>query len=186
MTSSSFHYPHCWEYHLGDYLTQGERTSFQCLEPPTASVAPLSFNHGLKPCVGLPRFVWADVAAVTPSSLPFVPWRQNHTSELLCLLFPCILHFKKILSLLNLLQYCFYVLVFWFFFFFGQEACRILALPRPMEPPPPALEGEVLITGPPGKSSAVPFMGTLHGCALWSPQSISPRALSPWSLPGPH
>ena len=37
----------------------------------------------------------------------------------------------------------------WFF----CEACGILA-PRPgIEPAPPALEGEVLTTGPPGKSA---------------------------------
>ena len=54
-------------------------------------------------------------------------------------------------SLLNLLQYCFYFM----FWFFGQEACGILA-PRPrIEPTPPALEGEVLTTGPPGKSQHV-------------------------------
>ena len=36
--------------------------------------------------------------------------------------------------------------------FFGREACGILA-PRPgMEAGPPALEGEVLTTGSPGKS----------------------------------
>ena len=36
--------------------------------------------------------------------------------------------------------------------FFGREAHGILA-PRPgMEPTPPALEGEVLTAGPPGKS----------------------------------
>ena len=39
------------------------------------------------------------------------------------------------------------------FGFLGHEACEILA-PRPgIQPAPPALEGEVLITtGPPGKS----------------------------------
>ena len=38
------------------------------------------------------------------------------------------------------------------FWVFGLEACGILA-PRPgIEPSPPALEGEVLTTGPPGKS----------------------------------
>ena len=37
------------------------------------------------------------------------------------------------------------------FWFFGHEACGILA-PRPgIEPAPPALEGEVLTTGLPGK-----------------------------------
>ena len=38
------------------------------------------------------------------------------------------------------------------FWFFGREGCGILA-PRPgIEPVPPALEGEVLTTGPPGIS----------------------------------
>ena len=38
------------------------------------------------------------------------------------------------------------------FWFLGREACGILA-PRPgIEPAPPALEGQVLTTGPPGKS----------------------------------
>ena len=38
------------------------------------------------------------------------------------------------------------------FWFFGREACGILA-PRPgIKPTPPALEGEVLTTGPPEES----------------------------------
>ena len=41
----------------------------------------------------------------------------------------------------------FYVLVFW-----GHEACEILAPQPGIEPVPPALEGEFLITGPPGKA----------------------------------
>ena len=54
-------------------------------------------------------------------------------------------------SLLNLLQYCFCIM----FWFFGHEACGILA-PRPgIEPSPSALEGEVLTTGPPGKSLVI-------------------------------
>ena len=41
------------------------------------------------------------------------------------------------------------------FGFFGPEACGILA-PRPgIEPAPPELEGEVLTTGPPGKSPPI-------------------------------
>ena len=40
---------------------------------------------------------------------------------------------------------------------FGHEACGILA-PRPgIEPAPPALEGEVLTTGPLGKSPTFIF-----------------------------
>ena len=38
------------------------------------------------------------------------------------------------------------------FLFFCSEACDILAPPPGIEPAPLALEGEVLATGPPGKS----------------------------------
>ena len=51
-------------------------------------------------------------------------------------------------SLLNLLQYCF-CFMFWFF---GHKACGILSPPPGIESAPPALEGEVLTTGLPGKS----------------------------------
>ena len=52
-------------------------------------------------------------------------------------------------SLLNLLQYrLFYILVFWL----GWGAGGILALWSGIKPAPPALEGEVLSTGLPGKS----------------------------------
>ena len=49
--------------------------------------------------------------------------------------------------------------LFLWFGFLGHEACEILA-PRPgIEPAPPALEGEVLITtGPPGKSPRSVFL----------------------------
>ena len=53
--------------------------------------------------------------------------------------------FKVFIEFVTLLL-LFYVLAF------GCEACGILA-PRPgIEPAPPALEGEVPTTGPPGKS----------------------------------
>ena len=38
------------------------------------------------------------------------------------------------------------------FWFFGREAGGILAPWPGIEPEPPVLEGEVLTTGPPGKS----------------------------------
>ena len=47
------------------------------------------------------------------------------------------------------------------FWFFGHEACRILAPPPGMESTPPALEGEVLTTGPPGKSLILVFLPLL-------------------------
>ena len=53
-------------------------------------------------------------------------------------------------SSLNLLQYC-----FWCFFYvlvFGHKACWILAPWPGIELTPPAWEGKVLTTGPPGKS----------------------------------
>ena len=43
-------------------------------------------------------------------------------------------------------------LLFMFWFFFGQEACAILASQPEIVPPPSSLEGEVLTAGPPGKS----------------------------------
>ena len=63
----------------------------------------------------------------------------------ICLFFWCGPFLK---SLLNLLQYCF-CFMFWFF---GREGCGILAPRQGIEPIPPALKGEVLTTGPPGKS----------------------------------
>ena len=57
-------------------------------------------------------------------------------------------------SLLNLFQYCFYFM----FWFFGCKACGILA-PRPgVKPVSPALESKVLTTGPPGKSHMLSFL----------------------------
>ena len=50
--------------------------------------------------------------------------------------------------LLILLQYCFCFT----FCFFGHEACGILALRPGIQPTPPALEGDILTSGPPGKS----------------------------------
>ena len=49
---------------------------------------------------------------------------------------------------IEFLQYCFCFL----FWFFGCEACGILAPPPGIEPTSTALEGEVLTTGPLGKS----------------------------------
>ena len=57
-------------------------------------------------------------------------------------------------SLWSLLQYYFCFLSSGFF---GWEACRILAPPTGIEPVPSALEGKVLITGPPGKTLSLWF-----------------------------
>lgn len=44
------------------------------------------------------------------------------------------------------------ILILFMFWFFGQEACTVLA-PRPgIEPTRPTVEGEILSTGPPRKS----------------------------------
>ena len=51
-------------------------------------------------------------------------------------------------SLLSSLQYCF-CFMFWCF---GCKICRFLA-PQRIEPTPHTLEGKVLTTGPPGKST---------------------------------
>ena len=57
-------------------------------------------------------------------------------------------------NLLNLLQYCF---CYTPFVFCGHEACEISALRPGIETPPPALEGKVLTTGPPGKPLTCSF-----------------------------
>ena len=49
------------------------------------------------------------------------------------------------------------VLFLFYVGFFGQEACGILAPWPEIEPTPPAFEGEVLTTGPPGKSPLLYF-----------------------------
>ena len=41
--------------------------------------------------------------------------------------------------------------LFYIFGFFGHKACWILAPQPGIKPTPPALEGKVLTTGPPGK-----------------------------------
>ena len=44
------------------------------------------------------------------------------------------------------------LLLFFMFWFFGNEACGILVRQSGIEPAPPALEGKVLTSGLPGKS----------------------------------
>ena len=59
-----------------------------------------------------------------------------------------IILFVGLRSLLNLLQYCF-SFMFWFF---NSEVCGISAPLRGLEPILSALEGDVPNTGPPGES----------------------------------
>ena len=49
------------------------------------------------------------------------------------------------------------LLLFFMFWIFGQEACGILVPWPGIRPTPPALESEVLTTGPPGKSLTIFF-----------------------------
>ena len=87
---------------------------------------------------------------------------------------------------MNSSQHCF-CFMFWFF---GQEACRIL-VPQPgLEPTAPALEGKVLTTRPPGRSLIKnPFsFHSLCGLLLllwWrsgkeSPDNAGDRGFDPW------
>ena len=57
-------------------------------------------------------------------------------------------HFFFLRSLLNLLQYCFHFM----FWFFSSEACGISAPQPGIELIPSAPEGDVPTTGPPGES----------------------------------
>ena len=61
---------------------------------------------------------------------------------------PFLFFFSFPKSLLNLLQYCF-SFIFWFF---GCKVCGIFSSPAKDQTGTPALEGKVLSTGPPGKS----------------------------------
>ena len=63
---------------------------------------------------------------------------------------------------------------FLYVLFFGCEACGILPSQPGIKPAPPALQGEVLTTGPPGKALIPVFLpGKLHGqrglqdCSPW-------------------
>ena len=54
------------------------------------------------------------------------------------------------------------------FCFFGPKACGILALRPGIEPAPPALEGEILTTGPLGQSWEAVFLSRdLSGAMHW-------------------
>ena len=53
------------------------------------------------------------------------------------------------------------------FWFFGHEACGILASQQGIEPTSSALEGKVLTTEPPGKS---PKMGVFYHMSVIAPK----------------
>ena len=98
----------------------------------------------------LEAFIFSLTRALTLSGPGAHMWLYNDVTSniFFCLLvfFWCGPFFFK--SLLNFLQYCF-CFMFWFF---GGEACGILASQPRIKPILPALEDEVLPTGPPGKS----------------------------------
>ena len=71
---------------------------------------------------------------------------QNFVFFLIYIYFWCEPFLKSFIEFVTILL-LFYVLVFWL-----RVACGILAPWPGIEPVPPALEGEVLTTGPPGKS----------------------------------
>ena len=56
--------------------------------------------------------------------------------------------------------------------YFGHQAYRILAPQPGIEPTPPALEGEVLTTGPPGQSLHPVLQPQEGGQESWSWQSL--------------
>ena len=60
--------------------------------------------------------------------------------------------FSILKSLLNSLQYCFWVFFFMVFYFLAIRHVGILAPQPGIKPSPSALESKVLTTGPPGKS----------------------------------
>lgn len=70
-------------------------------------------------------------------------------------------HFK------NLFWICYSIASIFMFWFFGQEACEILAPWPGSKPAPPTLEDDVLTTGPPGRS----FQAFLDGS--WPPVQIA-------------
>ena len=50
-----------------------------------------------------------------------------------------------------------------FFWFCGHKACGILTSRPAIKPSPPTLEGEVVTTGPPGKSQPLNFILSTEG-----------------------
>ena len=60
------------------------------------------------------------------------------------------------------------------FWFYGQEAWRVLAPWPGIKPAPPALEGKVLTTGPPGKSFIILLKALQRPCLTVGSQPILP------------
>ena len=75
--------------------------------------------------------------------------RKGSASTILVIYLCCCCCCSK--SLLNLLQFCFW-LIFWVFFFFWPQGMWDLSFPTRDWTLTPCIEGKVLTTGPPGKS----------------------------------
>ena len=74
------------------------------------------------------------------------------------------------------------LLLLFFGFFFSQKARGIL-VPQPgIDPTPPELEGEVLTTGPPGKSLIFPFIAGFILESESSSLSVMSDCLQPHGL----
>ena len=128
--------------------------SFRCRQSQPSDLCPFFYRHifsSLTPPP--PSFTSEDPGDDTGS-----PWRiQDHFSASRCL----ILLFSFLLDFLmwNMFKVFIVTILLLFYVFFGHEACGIIApqpridAPRPgIESAPPALNGEVLTTEPPGKS----------------------------------
>ena len=93
-------------------------------------------------------------------------------------------------SLLHLLQYffCFMSWFFCFLFFFSLTACGTFALDQGSNPHPLHLEGEILTTGPSGKSPSLLKSGNIsvwvsipiHGLPWWGRLKNSPAMQETW------
>ena len=111
---------------------------------------PTSPQCWIKHCLLLrpetPLLPWKDSGRPRPALLSVVI--TPNSKEL-----PILYYFFKSFFKWIIFEFVTILFVFFgFFFFFGCKACGALA-PRPgFEPPAPALEGEILTTGPPGKS----------------------------------
>ena len=77
------------------------------------------------------------------------------------------------------------ILFLFYILFFGQEACEILVPWPGIEPALPALDGEALATGPPGKYD-IPSLGSLFIFSSSKPVT-SMTLYDPWfPVPGCH
>ena len=137
----------------------------------------------MRPKKGTFRAVWSQAVFLSSGGGSLVaievPLHCLFCAFFLTLVLVLFLSFFVLKSLLHLLQYCF-CFMFWFF---GHKACGILAPWPGIKPTPPALEGEVLTTGPPGKSLWFWFLAKpTFNCHS---HFISPRvaaSLGGWSL----